>query len=137
MPRILLFHRLMARSVRTVVVNVPRHEMQPGNPRRLLTCARRKTGNFPSVPGFLKRQIEARVQERKNDPMKKRPLRIIGVGTVLIAVGVHSVSAHRARFSGLTKTASVPSLTETASSQIGRFAVKPQFDAALDRSRRR
>ncbi len=62
--------------------------------------------------------------------MQKRLRWIIGASTILIAVGVYAVLAHLARSSGLTKTAPATKLTETASSQIGPFAVAPQFDAA-------
>jgi hypothetical protein len=37
---------------RTVVVNVPQHLTQCGEGRQSLPRARRKAGNFPSVPGF-------------------------------------------------------------------------------------
>jgi len=50
--RFLVFCRVMARLARTVVVNVPQHLTQCGGGWQSLPRARRKAGNFPSVPGF-------------------------------------------------------------------------------------
>jgi hypothetical protein len=50
----------MARLARTVVVNVPQHLTQCGEGRQSLPRARRKAGNFPSVPGFPTNRIATR-----------------------------------------------------------------------------